>query len=177
MHTFVGGPQSPNDAASGNATGLGDIVLRAKYLLLKSDTVDVAGSVLAKLATGDAKNFLGTGTTTLRPFLVFSRTLFDVFTPHINIGYEFNLDRNDKNAVKYAVGFDVGIKKFTVAGDVLGSNEPKGNGIGENIYTGSLGLKWNPWKQFLLSTNAQLPLNRAGLRSNLITTFGVEYTF
>lgn len=177
IHTFVGGPESPDDAANGNATGLGDIVLRAKYHLLKGAVVDIAGAVLAKLATGDEKDFLGTGTTTVRPFLIFSRTLFDVLTPHLNIGYEFNLDRDAKSAVKYAAGFDVGTKKFTVAADLLGSDEPNGDGIGDNIFTGSLGIKWNPWKQLLLSANAQFPLNKSGLRSNFIPTFGVEYTF
>jgi hypothetical protein len=166
------------DGASGHALGLGDVVLRAKYQLLKSDVVDIAGAFLTKLATGSHRDFLGTGTTTLRPLLVLSRTLFDLVTPHLNIGYEFNLDRGNQSAMEYVVGLDVGTAKFTVAADLLGSHEPAGNGIGEDILNGSLGLKWNPWKQFLVSANAQVPLNRkSGLRSDLILTFGAEYSF
>ena len=81
----------------GKATGFGDIVLRAKYLFLKDAAVDIAGAMLVKLATGDEEDFLGTGDTTVRPFLVLSRTFSDFlvrqldFTPHLNLGYEFNL--------------------------------------------------------------------------------------
>ena len=178
VHTFAGGPESPDDSASGHASGIGDVVLRAKYHLLKDEPVDIAGAVLAKLATGDHEDFLGTGTTTVRPFLVVSRTLFKLITPHINIGYAFNLDRWHQSALEYAVGVDVGTAKWTVAGELLGSYEPSGDGIGDTILNGAFGAKWNPWKQLLLLANVQIPLNRqSGLRSNLVLTFGAEYGF
>ena len=177
VHTFVGGPESPDDHASGSATGLGDVVLRAKYFLLKSDVVDVAGAMLTKLATGSHRDLLGTGTTTIRPFLILSRTLFDIWTPHLNLGYEFNLDHVSQSTVEYVIGFDLGTSQFTFAWDLLGSYEPSGDGNGDNILTSSMGVKWNPWKQFLVFANAQVPINRAGLRSDLILTFGAEYSF
>jgi outer membrane putative beta-barrel porin/alpha-amylase len=178
VHTFVGGPESPDDAAHGYAFGLGDVVLRAKYSLLKSDLIDVSGAFLTTLATGNHQDFLGSGATTLRPFLVLSRTLFDVLTPHLNIGYEFNLDRGHQSAVQYALGVDVGTPIWTVAAELLGSHEPAGDGIGDHIINGSLGVKWNPWKQLLVLANAQVPFNRnSGLRSDLILTFGAEYSF
>ena len=177
VHTFVGGPESPDDAASASASGLGDILLRAKYQMSKGDLVDISGSVLVKLETGDEKDFLGTGDTTIRPFLVFSRTFFDMLTPHLNIGYEFNLDRHDKNSVEYVAGFDIGNERLTVAADILGSHETSGDNIGDNIVTGSLGAKWNLFKKFILSVNIQVPLNESGLRSNLISTAGAEYSF
>ena len=183
VHFFDPALESPNDSASGQATGLGDIVLRAKYLLLKSDMVDIAGEMLVKLATGDEKDFLGTGDTTVRPFLILSRTFSDVLvrqltiTPHLNIGYEFNLDYDAQNAVEYVVGFDAGTRQFVVASEFIGSHELNGDGLGDHILTASIGVKWNPWKQLLLITNAQFPLNDAGLRSQLILTFGAEYSF
>jgi hypothetical protein len=177
VHTFVGGSESPNDAASGSAIGLGDMVLRAKYHVLKGEVVDIATAMLIKLATGDERDFLGTGDTTVRPFLVLSRTFFGLLTPHVNIGYEFNLRRSHQNAVEYALGFDLGLKRFTVAGEFLSSHELSGDGIGDHVLTASVGVKWNPWKRFLLAANAQFPLNRSGLRSDLIPTFSVEYSF
>jgi len=149
VHTFVGGPESPNAAASGHVFGLGDVVLRAKYSLLKSEAIDISGAFLSRLATGNHQDFLGSGATTLKPFLVLSRTLFDILTPHLNIGYAFNMDRGHQSAVEYAVGFDVGTATVTVAGELLGSHEPAGDGIGDHILNGSLGVKWNPWKQLL----------------------------
>jgi hypothetical protein len=183
VHFFDPNGESPNDSASGQATGFGDIVLRAKYLFLKSQVVDIAGAMLVKLATGDEKDFLGTGDTTVRPFLALSRTFSDflvrqiMITPHLNIGYEFNVDRHEQNAVEYVVGFDAGTSRFVVAGEFIGSHELNGDGLGDNILTASIGVKWNPWKQLLLAANAQLPLNDAGLRSKLILTFGAEYNF
>ena len=97
VHTFVGGPESPDDGTR-TCVRLGDVVLRAKYSLLKGDVIDVSGAFLTTLATGNHQDFLGSGATTLRPFLVLSRTLFDVLTPHLNIGYEFNLDRGHQSA-------------------------------------------------------------------------------
>jgi hypothetical protein len=137
VHTFVGGPESPDDAAHGHAFGPGDVVLRAKYWLLKNDVIDVSGAFLTQLATGNHQDFLGSGATTLRPFLVLSRTLFEVLTPHVNIGYEFNLNRGHQSALQYAVGFDAGTSTWTVAGEILGSYEPAGDGIGDDIITGS----------------------------------------
>jgi hypothetical protein len=139
--------------------------------------IDVAGALLTKLATGSRRDFLGTGATTIRPFLILSRTLFDIWTPHLNLGYEFNLDRGNQSAIEYAIGFDLGTPRFTFAWELLGHYEPRGDGIGDNILTSSMGVKWNPWKQLLVSANAQVPINRSGLRSDLILTFGAEYSF
>ena len=151
-------------------------MLRAKYSLLQGEIVDIAGAVLAKLDTGDEKDFLGTGTTTVRPFLIFSRTFFGGFTPHLNIGWEFNLSRDNQSALEYVIGFDVGTEKVTLAAAVLGSHELDGDGIGDDIVTGSLGVRWNPLGQFVLFVNTQIPLNDRGLRSDLITTFGAQHS-
>ena len=48
LHAF-GGPDSPVDEKSGDATGIGDIVLRAKYHLYKGPVADIAGALLLKL--------------------------------------------------------------------------------------------------------------------------------
>lgn len=177
VHTFVGAEDNTVDQSSGDAFGIGDIVLRAKYHLVKDSILDLAGALLVKLETGDEDNFLGSGATTIRPFLILSKTFFNAFTPHLNIGYEFNLARSKQSALEYAIGFEVGSEQFTVVGEFLGSHELKGDGIGDDILTGSLGAKWNPFKQFVMFLNFQIPLNDSGLRSNLITTFGAEYSF
>ena len=51
------------DEKSGDAIGIGDIVLRAKYHLYKGPVADIDGALLLRLPTGDEDNFLGTGTT------------------------------------------------------------------------------------------------------------------
>lgn len=183
VHFFDNGIESPNSEASGDALGLGDIVLRAKYHAFESDIVDLAAALLIKLATGDEKDFLGTGDTTVRPFLIASRTFSDIFgwsldlTPHLNVGYEFNVDQSQQNSVEYVVGFDLGIPRLTFAAEFLGSHELDGDGLGDDILSASFGAKWNPVGRLLMTANVQIPLNDEGLRSDLITTVGVEYSF
>ncbi|MGE3540133.1 MAG: transporter [Candidatus Tectimicrobiota bacterium] len=176
VHTFSGAPTSPIDERQSSATGIGDVIIRAKYHFLDSQIADISGALLARLGTGDEENFLGTGTTSLRPVLIVSRTIAGLFTPHLNIGYDFHVDQGSRNSLEYAAGFEVGSDQFTVGFDLLGTYRPKDDN-GTHIVNGSLGAKWNPLKQFVLFLNAQIPFNDSGLRSNLVTTFGAEYSF
>lgn len=176
VHTFEGGPESPNDSASGNATGLGDIVLRAKYHWVASETNNLAVALQYKSASGDEDDFLGTGDNTVRPLLIYSRT-FGAFTPHVNLGYELNLDDSDQNSIEYAFGFDVGMEKLTFAASVLGSREMSGDGIADTIVNGAFGVKWNPFGNYILTANLLAPLNDDGLRSDLIGTLAFERNF
>lgn len=177
VHTFDGGPEMPNDRAHGSSSGLGDVVFRAKYQVSKSEKMQIAAAALVQLGTGDADNFLGTGEMALRPFLVFSRTLGRNITPHLNVGYEFNLDRNERSALEYALGFDAGNSRYTFAGELLGSHESDGDGIGDDIVDTAWGLKWNPRGRLLVGLNTRFPLNDAGLRSNVTSTLNLEYEF
>jgi hypothetical protein len=175
IHQF--GDESPRDSASDSAFGFGDVILRAKYHLVDSPLIDASGAMLVKLATGDEDNFLGTGDTTIRPFFILSRT-FNTFTPHINLGYEFNINNSDRNSLEYAFGFDFGVlQRFTIIWDLLGSHELQGDGIGDHILNTAIGVKWNPFAQFVVTANIQLPLNDDGLRARVIPTFVVEHTF
>ena len=87
------------------------------------------------------------------------------------------MDRSNRNSFEYVAGFEVGSEQFTASLDLLGSHRFRSEDIGRDLLTGSLGVKWNPFRQFVLAVNAQIPLNDSGLRSNLITTLGVEYSF
>jgi hypothetical protein len=176
VHTFEDGPESPNDNASGSARGLGDVLLRAKYHWLQSEQHNLAVAVQLKTATGDDEDFLGTGDTTLRPLLIYSRT-FGSFTPHVNLGYEVNFNDSDQNSIEYAAGFDFGVQKFTVALSVLGSRELGGDGIADSIVNGAAGVKWNPFGNYILTANLLVPLNDDGLRSDLIGTIAFERNF
>lgn len=170
----------PQDAqASGDALGIGDMLLRAKYQFLHHKPVDLAALGLLKLPTGDLHNFLGSGDTTLRPVLVGSRVFRDVlwpglnFTPHLNLGDEFDLDDSDRNSFEYAAGTEMGGSRFTFDVDFLGSVRDDG----QHRVSAAAGAKWNVWKHLILSANLLLPLNDQGLRSDLITTVGAEYSF
>jgi hypothetical protein len=177
IHSFDQNLEAAQDRIKGQASGVGDLILRGKYHLVDSPTAHIAVAALVQLGTADAKDFLGTGDTALRPYLVLSRTLGHGITPHLNLGYEFNLDDRDQSALEYTIGFDIGTQRYAVAGEFISSHELGGDGIGDDIVDTALGVKFNPWRQLLVAYNARIPLNDAGLRSAFTSTFSVEYDF
>jgi hypothetical protein len=177
IHSFSGGAESSTDQASRSASGVGDIIIRGKYNLLKGDGLNLATAALFQLGTADREEFLGSGNSVIRPFLIASKTLFGTLTPHVNVGYEFNLDRDSRSAFEYTVGFDAGSSKLTFAGEILGSHESDGDGIGDDIVDTAWGLKWNPRGKLLVGLNSRISLNDSGLRSTIATTLTVEYGF
>jgi hypothetical protein len=76
-------------------TGLGDIVLRVKGGVMERVGASLAAGVDVRLPTGDAKNYLGSGTTSVKPFValsLYSRPLARgiVFAPHVEFGWQFS---------------------------------------------------------------------------------------
>lgn len=182
VHRFdpLQGGDKPTDSASGSATGIGDILLGAKYHWLGRDKYDVSGAVRLKLATGDEDNFLGTGTTSIQPFLIGSYRIYDTPTIHANartnLGFEVDFDDSERNEFIYTAGVDVGNPTITGVVDLIGRHELDDNdGIGEDIIDVAVGLKWSPIKNLIFSGNVLLPANDQGLRSDIIGTVGVEY--
>lgn len=120
---------------SGSATGIGDVFLRGKYEIYKGERAGIALGVDVRVPSGDEQNFLGSGTTGVEPFGVFSYR--SRISPHVQIGYEVNGDSilagdfvgptatNKKGGLPdrfvYTVGADVSIiKRLTGAFDIYG---------------------------------------------------------
>jgi hypothetical protein len=182
VHRFGPNSAPANVSAGGEETGVGDIILRTKYHFLRgsADLVpDLAVLVEAKLPTGDEDRLLGTGGTNLAGLLVVSKTFWQWFTPHLNLGYEIDTKDTHQNAIRYAAGFDARLwPELTLAGDVIGRLKPDAEGVGDRIIDLSLGVKWNPAKALILRANIQVPLDKnSGLRADFIPTVGVEYIF
>ena len=62
IHSF-NGQDSLAVSKTLSATGLGDMLLRAKYNFVKSDANAIAASIDVRLPTGDKDNLLGSGAT------------------------------------------------------------------------------------------------------------------
>jgi hypothetical protein len=73
---------------SRSVTGLGDVVVRAKYEFYEGERLGLAGGLEARLPTGDEENFIGSGTLGLKPFVVASYRAR--VSPHAEVGYELN---------------------------------------------------------------------------------------
>jgi hypothetical protein len=110
-------------AASASAAGIGDLLLRAKYLLLREHPVDVAALLGLSLPTGDADDFQGTGTTRVQPALVVSRVFGAHFEPLLNLGVDLNADDVGRSIVRWAVGTTAQVGPLTGALVFLGRHE------------------------------------------------------
>jgi hypothetical protein len=170
---------SPDSRVKGDADGLGDIILRAKYFLCATEYADVAVAMDVKLPTGDEDRYLGTGDLHVTPSIILASSYLNGrFNPHANIGYEFNGGGSDVSQLVWRVGFDSRITEWlTGTVDVIGFNELDGDGVGDDIFDVSLGLKLNPWRELVVFANVQLPLNDEGLRTDFTPTAGVEFSF
>jgi len=188
---------------AGEATGIGDIVLRAKGLVWKGERLRLALGVDVRVPTGDAVNFLGTGSTGVKPFVAAS--LRGRVAPHVNIGYQWNGDSDIAgpnpgtsgklpDSLFYNGGFDVrATKRFTIAADFLGerifdakrvlpvvaAGQPSVAIVQGSFNTGkgALGVKFNPVGNLLISANVLTRFDHNGLRSRPVPLVGMSYTF
>lgn len=181
VHLFRNDSDTLDASGGGNATGVGDVIIRTKYNFLTSHSVlpDLSAVVEVKLPTGSRDDLLGTGGTDLTGLLVASKTYSRWFTPHLNLGYVRDTRDTHQSKIRYAIGFDARLLEgLTAVADVIGFSKPEGNGVGNNIVDLSLGAKWNPVGSWFLGANFQIPLNKSsGLRADFIPTFSVEYIF
>ena len=175
--------------ASDGATGVGDLLLRAKYVLLRKEMLDLAAGLGLSLPTGDEDNFQGTGNTLVAPALILSHVFADRFEPLLNVGIDLNADDVSRSVVRWAIGGTAEfIDRLTLAVVVLGRHElsaqadPIANPFffqieRNDIFDGSVGLRWRFADSGFLAANAVVPLNAEGLRPNVIPTLEVEYAF
>ena len=119
---------------SNSATGIGDIVLRAKGTLWEGERAAVALGADVRFASGDELNFLGSGTTGFRPFAIFSYAAR--VAPHVNVGYEVN-------------------GESTLAGTIT---PPQPVGLPQNITTPSSLTKGHLPNQFIYSGGVDVVL-------------------
>lgn len=105
-----------------DASGLGDIVLRAKYAIGAPDSQSVAISTDIRLPTGDEENLLGTGTTSARFTIGGSKMLGDSASISGNGGYTVG---GLTDEINFAVGAEVAVlpaKQLTLTFDLIGQN-------------------------------------------------------
>ena len=118
--------------SSGSASGIGDILFRAKGTIYKQGGTGLALGLDARFPTGDEMNLLGSGAYSLKPFLIFSYSHTGL-SPHLNVAYQWNgnsvlagnVVTGEKadlpDIVFYNAGADLGLaKRLTVAFEFLG---------------------------------------------------------
>ena len=146
---------SPTNALffNGNsARGIGDLVIRGKFLAWKGEHSSVAVGVDGHLPTGDANNFLGAGTWGVRPFVTY--TYSGRVSPHASAGFQGNGDsvlagnittQPATNAhlpdiLTYSAGVDAGIiRRLSISFDFLGQSLRDAAKVASSTYTDYVG--------------------------------------
>lgn len=204
-HYFSGTSADPVLSASrqteGSATGLGDVALRMKGNVRETQTTRFALLLDARFPTGSSKDELGSGSFAARGLAILSSRYGD-FSPHANVGYLFRAGKRQNDAVVGTVGFDHRMaERVTMAADLVSElqvgdsklnlpqpvhyNAPFNRTVQvtdipdtrDDIVNGSFGFKLVPTKNVTVVLNTLFPLNRGGLRADLIYTAGIEYNF
>lgn len=118
--------------ADGSASGLGDVILRAKSTVWQHAHGQLAVGADLRLPTGDELDLLGSGATGFKPFLSLSTTWRGI-SPHVNAAYLWNgssiLASTDPltdsegdmpDQWSFALGADMGVsERFSLAGDLM----------------------------------------------------------
>lgn len=199
--TFASPVLTSTRVEEGSAFGLGDVAVRTKLLVRESTGASLSFLADARFPSGDESDFLGSGSFSARGLAILSGRAGAV-APHINAGYLYRAGRTQNGAVLATGGFDALLTPaITLAADVVGELQvgrsklvlPAPVQIGapfkrtvqpstipdvrDDIVNGSLGFKFSVARTATIVANALVPLNRGGLRSNVIYTGALEYSF
>ena len=164
------------DSFDQTAFGTGDLYLRAKWHIGDTKWADFATAGVLTLPTGNADNFLGFHDPTFTPWLIASKD-FGRVSPHVNLGYSFRSGK-DVSQARWIAGADVlAARWLTVGGDFLGFHDDKRDGINDDVIQAAIELKLNPFGQTVIGGSLQFPVNRDGIRADVIYTLQIESTF
>jgi hypothetical protein len=125
VHSFPGGSSSADFTESGDASGLGDVVVRGKYNFMRKPSVAMAAAVDLRLPTGKEEDLLGSGATQAKLYLIAGGAA-KRFSPRASVGYTFSSGGGEftgdlPNEASYSAGFDLGIHpRVTLTADILG---------------------------------------------------------
>jgi hypothetical protein len=123
LHFFAGGSDKQSFSSSGDAAGIGDMLVRAKYRFTSTPGGGLAAGVDLRLPTGDAENLLGTGAAGAA-FTFIGSTTRGKFGPHVNVGFTANGESDVvslPNEFNYRFGSEfVASPRITLNADLLG---------------------------------------------------------
>jgi hypothetical protein len=191
------GQSSVQATGSGDASGVADAALRAKYVVASSGpgAFAVAGEV--RLPTGDAASLLGAGRAAVRVTAIASAdsgpigvhgnaslarggasdelaaagALTLAASPHVSLSAEFLLRHlSDLHPVTTATLPDPLIAGVETTRLVPGAG-------GSTLTNAVTGVKWNPHATLVITGQVWWRLGNAGLTASLVPTIAVDYLF
>jgi hypothetical protein len=205
VHFFGGTPDNPTLTASrfvrGSATGLGDVDARVKVNLRRGEPLSVGVLADVRFPTGSESDLLGSGAFAARGLAILSAR-FGAFSPHANVGYLHRGGAFETDAVLGTLGFDHLLAPWaTLAVDLISQLQVGDSPLQvpdpvviqapyvrtitpttipdrrDDLVDGSFGVKLTTAPGLTVVANGEWPLNRGGLRADVIWTLGLEYNF
>jgi len=191
------GREAVQAAASGTSSGPGDLILRAKYNLVRRGASGIAAGLESHLPTGDEENLLGSGEATVTPRGIASfegarlgvhgsagftigglADAFDfsgagTFTATPRITFVGELSGRRFSSVGRLV-------ETTAAHPTLANVETVRLGTADEATTRMIvlaGVKWNVGSTWLLNFNVMRPLTDAGLNAGWTPTITFDRSF
>jgi len=125
VHQFAEGASNQLFTESGNASGVGDIVLRGKWNFAKGESLNLAAALDVRLPTGDEDDLLGSGATQAKLFFIASKDRGG-FTPRVSAGYTVSTEGSEvigdlPNELSYSAGFDAALhSRVSLTADFVG---------------------------------------------------------
>jgi len=182
--------------ATGSASGLGDVALRAKYGLFNSRTTSLAAAGELRLPTGDEENLLGAGSMSWRLLGVASFESGPVGV-HVNGGVvlggiadEIVLAGALAVALHPRATFTTELVRRHVSGmgafEMTAAPHPSVSGVdtirlttsldSSSLVTAATGIKWNVTDTVVLGGQLVWALSDRGLTAPVTPTIGLEYS-
>ncbi|MEO8193089.1 MAG: hypothetical protein ABI681_04505 [Gemmatimonadales bacterium] len=204
-HYFSGTSENPVLSAErltqGSATGLSDVAVRLKANFRNTQTSSAGVLIDARLPTGSRKDLLGAGSFSGRVLAIVASRFGD-FSPHLNVGYLYRAGEQQNDAVLGTAGFDHRLGSgVTLAADLVSELQVGDSHLKlpadvhyespfrrtlrptdipdtrDDVINGSFGFKISAARNLTAVANTLFPLNRGGLRADLVYTAGIEYSF
>jgi len=125
VHQFESGGTQFTYPESGSASGLGDVIVRAKWNLFRGAATSAAIGSDLRLPTGREEDLLGSGATQVKLYGVVGGSP-GRFSPRASLGYTLSSGGSDftgdlPDELNYSAGFDLAVHpRFTIAADFLG---------------------------------------------------------
>lgn len=182
---------------SASASGLGDIVTRIKYNVLRQGASGLTIGAETRLPTGDEENLIGAGETTFTPRLIGSLE-GDPVGFHGEVSYTV---LGVSKALGYGAALTVAAApRFTLVGELFGRRveglgrlssttvpHPRLIGVDTIRLTGIDettnrivavgGFKWNVTGTWLVTANVLRPLTDVGLNASWVPAVTFDYSF
>ena len=191
------GEQFVQATGSAATSGLGDVLLRAKYNVVRRGGSGLAIGGEARLPTGSEENLRGSGELSFKPRIIGS-VEGERLALHSELGYSFGGLARELTYGAAVTG--VARRNLTVIGEVAGRRledvdridtvtEPhpglmnvetiRLTGVPQSLarLIAVAGVKWNIGSTWLFSANVLRPLTTAGLNARWVPTIALDYSF